>query len=751
MEKHAVYFQRSKAVHEEFKLIEAATEREVVIGKLVKIIREVKERRKELVDEVILETFRLINEAREVTIKLIKAIQSWQDSFTRPIRPTIYNCDYIVDKMIKHIDFVNGSNIRKLFNFQFLRGNPLLLPYPGLSSSDPIKVHAALGKEIRAFAYPDEESVTECYQFFINCLPEDIYQDHLVSMQKWLIDPWIPRIWVTNNPAPCFPSSRAIAAAKLAKEFPRKPSISAGTSVANSNEGSSASGVHGVLRRGSASSASSASSSNWKHVSVGLVPEAITSVPQRKRMGAVPLEETAATKEHAADLPPSLVPPPIDTSPISRNASKSPKTVTPSVRVQRRNMMKAKEQRQVRAIITDGEYVSEDDSSKAASESGPPALSETQQAEVAQLESYYQELEGMFLPKLGRRAVQTILVGGERKDIDREKEFTYRTHRAFSLFASHAVEKRIQEATEQVVRTEDFKRTNAQLIAKRNRILVERGGGDAEYKDRGNTNQQTSQRGIPRLQAASRGGSATSLVSIHEHSYDDEDSEAIDGESNASDSDVASALMMRLPNHPQPPPGIRTPIQRGDSRRMSDLTVTFHEQPDGVVQLLRHGGTPISGNRPRSSSNNSSERDLVRDSSPARSPPPNAPNGDKSGAVPVSTSRSSNSKRNVIQSIQRARSGSNEVFSEVSSHDDASPKTDRRGSPSNAVRSSLYSTTSNVHGSHSSKQKGGSSLKPASPVSSPLRLSTQALRDAYQREAAREQELQRQRMLTMSR
>eukprot|EP01037_Dinobryon_pediforme_P036968 gene36968-44183_t len=124
-EKSAVYFQRSKAVHEEFRLIEAATSREVIVGKLQKIIKSVKEKRLEMVDEVILETFQLLNELREVTMRLIKAIRAWQDSFTRPVRPTIYNCDYIIDRMIKHVDFINGSKVRKIFNFQFYRGNPL--------------------------------------------------------------------------------------------------------------------------------------------------------------------------------------------------------------------------------------------------------------------------------------------------------------------------------------------------------------------------------------------------------------------------------------------------------------------------------------------------------------------------------------------------------------------------------------------------------------------------------------------------
>jgi hypothetical protein len=195
----AVYFQRTKVVHEEFKLIGAVTEREEQIAKLENIIREVKEERRDCGDETILETFKLLNQVRQTTIRVIKAISLWQESFTRQIRPTIFESDYIIDKLLIYINFINGTKLRKIFNFQFFRNNPLLLPYPNLKSSSLIKVSPQLGKEIRDFAFPNENDIIASYNILYNCLSEELYKEKLVSLDQWLIEPWTPRIWISNT------------------------------------------------------------------------------------------------------------------------------------------------------------------------------------------------------------------------------------------------------------------------------------------------------------------------------------------------------------------------------------------------------------------------------------------------------------------------------------------------------------------------------------------------------------------------
>lgn len=536
-EKSAVYFQRSKAVHEEFRLIEAATSREVIVGKLQKIIKSVKEKRLEMVDEVILETFQLLNELREVTMRLIKAIKAWQDSFTRPVRPTIYNCDYIIDRMIKHVDFINGSKVRKIFNFQFYRGNPLLLPYPNLKTGDPIKVHAALAKEIRTFANPNEDDVIECYQFLLNCLPPEIYNEKLVSMQKWLVEPWVPRIFATSNTTvPCFPSSKQQVQMNLQKEFGNR--TSGGGETPGGNRAPSPANLRD--RRNSATSQTSKSSASSGHPPVGR-PQPLPTVAApagRRRLGAQPIAETSqagkakgttspiaartrSTSNDGGDSTDPLLSAMGDMSPPARNNAANNNAQRMKMR---RNMMVHRDQQQAMAVITgDADLISvASDGTPLSQTSETPKLTEAQQAQVQQLDLYYQELEGMFLPKFGRRAVQTMVAGGERRspssptgaDDDEDdphghgnqQEFQYRTKRAFSMFTSKAFEKRLDDA-EQAIRTENFIRTDAQLIQKRNRILEQRGKNDAEYRTNTNANN-----GSPvRLQASPSGKSLGSI------------------------------------------------------------------------------------------------------------------------------------------------------------------------------------------------------------------------------------------------
>ena len=196
----AIFYQKSEVVQEEYKLIELVTLRETEINYLQKtLIGEVNEGRCKLDDNVILKTFESFNKVRRYTIDLLKGISKWQESFVRPIRPKLLDCDYIIDRLCYHINFINTSNIRKIFNFRFMKGNVLLLPYPSSSKIEPIFVNNELLLQIKEFIQPNEDDIIICYQILVNCLPDDIYKNDVASLKDWLINCWIPRIWTIED------------------------------------------------------------------------------------------------------------------------------------------------------------------------------------------------------------------------------------------------------------------------------------------------------------------------------------------------------------------------------------------------------------------------------------------------------------------------------------------------------------------------------------------------------------------------
>eukprot|EP01038_Epipyxis_sp_PR26KG_P010763 gene10763-14454_t len=197
MSSGALYFQKSQVFQDEFKLVELTTIREIYVEELENIIKSMKEG-KAMDDAMIFNTFSLFNKVRNATMDVIDAAWRWQDIFTKPLRPQLLSCDYLTERLIKHIDFVNGSNIRKMFNFQFKRGNVLLLPFPGVKIQPPIKLNTALAKEVYEFANPSEERLTHCYQMLLNTLSDEEYSK-IVSLQEWLIESWIPRIWISDD------------------------------------------------------------------------------------------------------------------------------------------------------------------------------------------------------------------------------------------------------------------------------------------------------------------------------------------------------------------------------------------------------------------------------------------------------------------------------------------------------------------------------------------------------------------------
>jgi hypothetical protein len=212
----SIFFQQSKATQDEFQLIELVTGREKCVRKLDSAIREVKEGRKGKDDPImILKILKGLNDVRKATIELLFAIAKWQQTFTKPIRPQIMECDYIIERILNHIDFVNSSHVRKLFYFQFLRGNALLLPFPKNDLSSTIKSGGKIDSieqlviavssqeiadELTKFMSPDENTIIRCYQIFINCLPDEVYSKVLVPLDRWLIHPWDPHIKLVSLP-----------------------------------------------------------------------------------------------------------------------------------------------------------------------------------------------------------------------------------------------------------------------------------------------------------------------------------------------------------------------------------------------------------------------------------------------------------------------------------------------------------------------------------------------------------------------
>lgn len=407
----AIYYQRSKSAKEEFKLIELVTERELVIETLESLIREVKEKRRELDDDTLLETFRYFNKVRDVTMSLLKAIGSWQIAFTKPIRPILLQCDYLIEKVIQQIDFINASKIRKIFNFQFYRGNALLLPFPNVKNETPIKVGQDLGKEIKRFSSPNEADVIACYQVLINSLPDEIYAEKLVSLEKWLLDPWVPRIWISATNKKFFTVEKPV----LPRSITTPPSSVSDKEDTNKSKG----GISGSGRR----------TTQWvKSGGEG-----------SQRQSALPA-------------------------------------------IRRRNQMLVKEAEGLLTLTTTDEI---------GSGNVDAPLSHEDQEELKKLDFYYQELESMFLPKLGRRSVQTIVVGGNRVLPNRTA-----MGRSGSILFSHSTKGDEQRAKNALAATNTnaFLRTNAQLVAKRDRILADRKPEEVQYQSHSPSGKSKSER-----------------------------------------------------------------------------------------------------------------------------------------------------------------------------------------------------------------------------------------------------------------
>lgn len=417
----AIYYQKSNVVQEEFKLIEITTLRELEVEKLQKVIREVKERRRDCDDAAILETFTLFNRVRDTTVELIKVISVWQESFTKPIRPQLLDCDYIIVRLINHIDFVNSTVLKRQFNFQFYRGNVLLLPYSNPKTVEPVRISTVLAREIKKFAAPSEETVVFCYQFLINCLPKEIYENKVAPLKRWLMQSWVPRVWVLDVKPQVVPP----------------PPLRKQTSASTLD-----------TRRGSRVSSSTSEDAK------------ATSRLSRRRstLGSGSMKGTGGNQ-------------------ATPQASDTP--ATPITKMKRRNQMQADEVALANNLVIQPDSPVDLEKDFQAQQLEEYARQEQvkREKEAAQLDTYFKEMELLFLPTLGRRAVQTIGVGGTRLGVEMNLQDLF--HQPEKIVFHHSL-KEDQDKLAQVVQSNiipaDAKRTNAEIVAKRNRIMTDRSG-----------------------------------------------------------------------------------------------------------------------------------------------------------------------------------------------------------------------------------------------------------------------------------
>ena len=471
----AIYFQKSQVVQEEFKLIEVATLREMVVEKLQRIIRQVKERRRECDEATILETFSLFNKARDATVDVIRSISVWQESFTKPIRPRLLDCDYIVDRLIGHIDFINSTNLKRMFNFQFYRGNVLLLPYPNPDSTvDPVRISTALERELRAFAAPAEQTVLYCYQFLINCLPDEVYQDKLAPLKRWLMAGWIPKVVVINS-KPKKPTllqkqnSKRTELLSESKTSERRRSSAGGNSSsikhiapsqdAGNAQGDSSEQQQGRRRRSTLGSKHSSSNNNkgCSNSSGGN--------GQNQQQQAFPSTQRGVSAGKSR----------------IRQRQQQQLEVDASLGAEGQDSNTAQQTDYVPTL----EAADDVETTHASFENH---LSQQSPVRGGAEDAYFEEMELLFLPVLGRRAVQTVVVGGARVESNEEYQEPI-THELFHkperIVFHHTAAAwtdqddeggvlPLQGSAIQAPMGPEGSRTSADLMAKRNRILADR-------------------------------------------------------------------------------------------------------------------------------------------------------------------------------------------------------------------------------------------------------------------------------------
>jgi hypothetical protein len=558
----AVYFQRTKVVHEEFKLIGAVTEREEQIEKLESLIREVKEERRDCNDETILETFKLFNQVRQTTIRVIKAIALWQESFTRQIRPQIFESDYIIDKLLIYINFINGTKLRKIFNFQFFRNNPLLLPYPNLKSSSLIKVSPQLGKEIRDFAFPNENDIIASYSILFNCLSEDLYKEKLVSLDQWLIEPWTPRIWISNtNVDKKF--FNAEGKPKTASDYAQEAAEAAGAVASTENKKPS------------------------------------RTVNRRKGSGATPPDSRPSTPKSLSSKRSSILvsptsPPLSPMSPVRRQSTLNKAEgddSSPAVPFKRRNQLDRKQAQQIKSF-TNLDLIDDmlDDIEKEQNQVTEIEKIEKEKEEKEKLEmdEYFNSLEKQFLPKKSKSTLPPLSVPKNyRPTSATSKLMLPALSPSTSAKTNKIVFLSVKAEDSTVIGDDDDGAAGFLSLGTPSSASVKK-KGDQSPKSKSSL---SSKSGTKTETTTEKSGNKDPLSLVNESNDeldDEEDAEDDDmftekesGKKDDETDDIEKAEEGDVINKINSSKSV-SKLVRGDSRRISDLTVTFSIHPNDV-------------------------------------------------------------------------------------------------------------------------------------------------------------------------
>lgn len=200
-EKKAIFYQRSKALQNEFALINLVTVREAARSKLDKLLRDIKIQSRVCDQPCMAEVFNLIDSVREATYDLVDSVAVWQQGFTQNIRPQLMNIDYLVE-MIWSMEFVSATHLRREFRFQLGAGNFMLLPLPTVGRKQkPYVVSKELAQALHRFANPIEHRLLKCYHILLGCMPKETYKKAM-QLNYWMNNRWKPNIeldgWVAR-------------------------------------------------------------------------------------------------------------------------------------------------------------------------------------------------------------------------------------------------------------------------------------------------------------------------------------------------------------------------------------------------------------------------------------------------------------------------------------------------------------------------------------------------------------------------
>lgn len=198
----SIYFE-DKPGQGEFKMVQLATKRDLLVRNLVESIGKVSysidvKKDTKADDSLLIECFALHIAVREATLDLIDQISSWQQGFTKSRRPILNESDYII-KMPSTIEFACNSVMSRLFKYLIKTGDILLLPVPRRLKSQPIQVIQPLGDQIRIFYNPSRERILNAYRILQECVSEKFMKSFL-PIEDWMENPWCPAIEVIASP-----------------------------------------------------------------------------------------------------------------------------------------------------------------------------------------------------------------------------------------------------------------------------------------------------------------------------------------------------------------------------------------------------------------------------------------------------------------------------------------------------------------------------------------------------------------------